>query len=590
MPMNNSRLPTTSADTRGSRLMRLIAACLISVGAGGVQAKDSVRAADLILYNGKIWTVDERQPIAEAVAIQGDRIIEVGSNRDVMALKGSSTRAIDLGGKLVLPGFNDAHTHFENATEWFYRVNLHGVNDHTEFVRRLRQATMRVPKGFWITGGDWSTSNGFVPDLATVDKITPDHPVLLKNSDRDFFANSKALQYVRLDKNQSDPRGGKYGRDAATGELNGMLLGSAGEIVQAMLPPMSLEQKLVSARALLHQMNSYGITSITDIARIDAMSQRHTFHTYVERSYTDVGIFQELNARGQLSLRVFAMLPLAVWQDVSERGLRPGSGDDMIRFGTLKALADNSLMLEPFSDRPGYAGGWSFRVRDEAELRRQILDADRAGFDIGIHVLGDKAVRFLVDAYSAAIKQNGPRDRRLRAIHTWYSTPEDLKRIGQMHLIVDITPAHLTHEWKHAQSALGPKRSASAHAWHTLLDNGAVLNIGSDMPGGFVKGNMSPFNPFENLYYAITRQDLAGLPQGGWHPEQRLTMAQAVKAYTLNPAYSSREDDIKGSVTAGKLADLVVVSKDIFTIPPRDLLKTEATLTVLGGKIVFEKN
>jgi predicted amidohydrolase YtcJ len=283
------------------------------------------------------------------------------------------------------------------------------------------------------------------------------------------------------------------------------------------------------------------------------------------------------------------MLPLAVWPDIARQGIKPGSGDEMIRFGTLKALADNSLMFEPFADKPNYAGGWSFRTRDEADLKQLIIDADRAGYDLGVHVLGDKAVHFLVDSYQAAIDRNGPRDRRMRAIHVWYSTPQDLQRIGRMHLIADITPSHLTHEWRTVESALGPQRSESAHAWRTLLDSGAVVNIVSDMPGGFTKGNMSPFNPFENLYYATTRKDRSGQPRNGWHPEQRLTIEQAIRAYTLNPAYSSREDAIKGSIEAGKLADLVVASKDVLTAPPEDLLATEAVMTVLGGKVVFEK-
>lgn len=546
--------------------------------------------ADLILHNGRIWTVDDRQPLARALAVKGDRIVKVGSDRQVLTLKGESTRIVDLDGKLVLPGFNDAHTHFENATEWFFQVRLNGVDNQQEFTRRLQQTARRVPKGFWITGGDWDPSNGFKPELAAVDAITPDNPVLLRNRDRDYFANSKALQYARIARNYPDPRGGKYEKHAASGELTGMLIGAAGEIVRAMIPPVSLEQKLIAARVLLQEMNSYGITSITDIARIEEISQRQTFHTHVERSHSDLRIFEELRARGQLSVRVHTMLPLAVWPDLARRGIKPGSGDDMIRFGTLKALADNSLMLEPFADRPDYAGGWSFRTRDEADLRQLIIDADRAGFDLGVHALGDRAVRFTIDSYQDAIAGNGPRDRRMRAIHVWYSTPEDLRRIGQMHLIADITPSHLTHEWRGMEPALGPQRAPWAHAWRTLLDSGAIVNIVSDMPGGFTKGNMSPFNPFENLYYAITRKDRSGQPQNGWHPEQSLTIQQAIRAYTLNPAYSSREDRIKGSIEAGKLADLVVASQDILTAAPEQLLSTEALMTVLGGKVVFEKH
>ncbi|TWT18716.1 amidohydrolase [Luteimonas marina] len=581
-------LPDCISFVFSARARRLLAGFLVAAGAAGA-AQGQVGAADLVLHNGKIWTVDEANPQAEAVAVRGERIIAVGTSREILALKGPSTRVVDLEGRRVLPGFNDAHTHFENATEWFYRVNLHDVNDQAEFDRRLAEAVARVPEGFWITGGDWATAGGFEPELEAIDRIAPRHPVLLRNSDREFFANSMALRHVRLDKRAPDPRGGRYGRDPTSGDLSGMLYGTAGDNVQAMLPPISLEQKLVSARNLMRQLNGVGITSVSDISRIDAMSQRQTYHTHVERSFSDIGIFQALRDRGELTVRVFAMLPLTVWREAREEKLFPGSGDAMIRFGTLKALADASLMHEPFANRPGYAGGWSFRVRDEAELRRDILDADGAGFDLGVHVLGDRAVQFLTDAYADAIAANGPRDRRLRVIHAWYATPEDLARIGAMGMIVDVTPSHLSHEWKQLDASLGPSRVAGAHAWRTLIDHGAVLNIVSDMPGGFVKGNMSPFNPFENIYYAVTRQDMDGLPEGGWRGDQRLTLAEAVRAYTLNPAYSAREDGLKGSITVGKLADMVVVSQDIFSIEPRELLNVEAIMTVMGGVIVHER-
>lgn len=571
-------------------LLRIVTALAFVVSSAALAQAE--QPADVILHNGKIWTVDERQPVAQAVAIHGTHIARVGSNDDVLVLRGPTTKVIDLAGKLVLPGFNDGHTHFENATNRFFRARLDGVNELDEFVARLHDVVQEVPDGFWITGGNWGpTGDGvpFRPDLAAVDAVTPDNPVLVRSTSGAYFANSLALRLVRVDRNTPDPRGGTYEHDPQTGALTGMLMGRAGEIVRAMLPPVTVEQKLVAARVLQEKMNAYGITSITDIARIEEISQRQTFHTNVERSFSDIRIFKWLKARGELALRVYAMLPLAVWRDVADAGLMPGSGDHMIRYGGLKALSDSTLMLAPFADRPGNAGGWSFRVRDEQELRQRIIDAYRAGFDVAVHALGDKAVRFVVNSYAEALTGNGVEDHRLRLVHAWYSTPEDLQAIGDLRLIVDITPSHLTHEWRKVESAVGPQRAQWAHAWRTMLDGGAKLNIVSDMPGGYTRGNLSPFNPLENIYYAITRKDLSGNPPGGWHPEQRLTVQEAIRAYTLNPAYASRESDIKGSIVAGKLADLVVLSKDITAIPPEQLLSTEVLLTILGGRVVFEK-
>ena len=568
-------------------------------------------SADLVLYDGKVWTLEAKQSVAQAVAVAGDKIVKVGSDADVLALRGPNTRAIDLKGRLVLPGFNDAHTHFENATDWYFQVRLIDVNSPELLLQRLGEVAARVPAGIWITGGDWSdfaaganAKDGafttFEPDLAAVDALTPNHPVLLRRYDRAWFANSRALSLARITAKTPDPRNGRYGRDAKTGALNGMLYGSAGEAMEKIMPPATREQKLIGARGVEAQLNAVGITSIADIARDEDISQKQIYPTYVERSYSDRMIFEELKKRGQLSVRVYAFLPLDTWGELAAVGIRPGSGDALVRYGALKAFGDAGLMFEPLKDTMGLPGDWAYRFMGEEKIAAAIAAADRAGYDVGVHIIGDKGIHELVGWYADAAKANGeprkPRDRRHRLIHVWYPAPADLRRAGELHLIADITPDHMMRNPDKLEALLGPERAKSAFAWRTMIDDGLRLNIVSDLPGPFNKASLATYDPLRNMYMAVTRREAphAGAKAEGrtaavFHPEQAITIAEAIAAYTINPAYSSHEEAIKGSVAAGKLADLVVLSDDILAGPPEKLLDTRVDYTIFGGKVVYAK-
>ncbi len=516
-------------------------------------------APDLIFFNAKVYTVDDAQPTAEAVAIRGDRIVAVGGNAVVRALAAGATRSIDLQGAMVLPGFNDAHTHFGNAVEWYFQAMLMHVEDQAGMLRELEKAAARVPKGLWITGGDWGAvaagraarqgKEGFVaftPDLKAIDAITPDHP-----------------------------------------NFTGMLFGTVGELIDKQLPPLSHAQSLIGALGVAKDLNRVGITSIQDMTRVEAISRQQIYHANVERSFTDVRIFQDLRDRGELTLRVYAVQPLRAWEKLASQGIRPRAGDEWLSFGALKDLADSGFMKEPYSDNPHYRGGWTFRMVDEAFEERQIVASDRAGFDMTMHVIGDHALRKTLDWYDAAIKANGPRpDRRMRLIHAWYADPADLARAGRIGLAADVQPAFLLERWSAIERSLGPERSRSAHAYRTMIDAGVRLNLSSAFPGTYNRLTFAVYNPLENIYMAVTRQDLDGKPEGGWHPEQRITLDEAIRACTINPAWSSHEEKVKGSITVGKLADLVVLSRDIRNIPPQDLLKTEVRYTLVGGRIV----
>ncbi|MGH3377820.1 MAG: amidohydrolase [Actinoallomurus sp.] len=555
--------------------------------------------ADLILHNGTVWTVDEALPAAEAVAVRGSRIARVGTDAEVLRLQGPGTQVIDLGGALLLPGFIDAHTHFGNAVGAFFNVRVVDVNDHATLAARLQEATRRVPAGMWITGFELSGHAAaaaskagrtgfapFAPSLAAVDQVTPDHPVLLSRYDGSHFINSAGLRLARLTKETPDPPNGEYQRDGVTGELTGLLLGSAAERTPKLLPPPSRARCMIAARAIVRDLNAKGIVGIHDIARFDEISQTQLYPVHVERSYTDIGVFEDLRAEGRLTVRVYPIITMANWRDYEERGIKPGSGDDLIRYGATKTFIDTSMMFEPFEDGGDWCGGFSFRVTDTEELRADIVNSDRLGFDAVAHVIGDRGHEFLLDAYDEAYEANPPRDRRFRLLHSWFPRVADIQRAGAMRLFVDVTPYHLVKQASGLDAALGEERAAGAFAWRTMIANGLRVNIGSDWPGSFDGASVEPNDPLENIYYAVTRRGLGASPDDGWRTEESLTVEEAVHAYTTNPAHASREEHIKGTVTEGKLADLVVLSQDIRTIEPEEILTTRVLYTVFDGRLV----
>jgi predicted amidohydrolase YtcJ len=424
-----------------------------------------------------------------------------------------------------------------------------------------------------------------VPDLKTIDAASPDHPVLFRRFDHVYFANSAALKRSRLSPKTPNPPGGSYGKDPVTGELNGMLYGTAGENLERQLPPATLQQKMIGARAVQKDLNRVGITSITDIARIDDISNEQLYPFHVERSATDTRIFEGLRKSGELTLRVNTILPIETEKNLVAHKVKPNSGDEWIRVGGLKAYGDSGVMFKPFTGN-GLPSEWSYRFPGEEEFAHEVLEADKDGYDIGVHIIGDKASHQLLGWFGEAIKHNPSRDRRFRLMHIWHSTPADIKRAGELRLIADVQPFHLQREVALMGDTLDDERARSTHAWKSMIDAGIVLNLGSDMPGSFNRLNVNPYNPLENIFFAVTRSNKKGYPEGGWHPEQKLSIEQAIKSYTLNPAWSSREDKIKGSISEGKLADIIVLSKDILTSKPEDYLSTEVVHTIVGGKLL----
>ena len=554
--------------------------------------------ADLILHNASIWTVNPASPTAHAVAIGGNRIIAVGDDAEVFKLRGHATRTIDAGGRLVLPGFIDAHTHFENAVDAFYTVRVIDLEDAEAVRDRLEMVTQRVPEGMWITGPEFAglpasrAGEGYVAPVlprAALDAVAPRHPVLVRRYDGVCFTNSEGLRLGRLNRFSPDPPHGSYGRDPDTGELTGALYGSTGQRLSKILPPKSRARSLIAARAVVRELNALGIVGIQDIARIDEISQLQTYRVDVERSYTDIGIFEDLRAEGALSVRVYPIITMANWRAYEQRGPKPDAGDELIRYGAAKTFIDAFMMFEPFNNTADWCGDFSYRVTDPAAVIDDIVNSDRLGFDPVPHLTGDKAHEFVLDAYDEAMRRNGPRDRRPRLLHAWYPRPEHLTRAAAMGAIVDVTPYHLVRQLHTIDATLGEKRAESAFCWRAMIDAGLRLNIVSDWPGSYDQVSIGPNDPLENMYYAVSRCHRDGQPAGGWRAHEALTIDEAIEAYTINPAYSSREEDIKGSIEVGKLADLVVLSRDIRAIEPRDLLDTRVLCTVFNGAVVYEE-
>jgi hypothetical protein len=560
------------------------------------------RPAHIALLNAKVWTLDPDQPLAEAVALRGQRIMKVGTNAEIRKLISGDTRVINLRGRLVLPGLIDNHTHFASAGRLLLGLNLLDVNDPERFRARVAEVAARLPAGAWLTGGDWGAyaqwekgSAGqprepgrseaeFLPTKKLIDPVTGSHPAFISHFDRELFlANSLALQAAGINRDSADPDGGEILRDAE-GEPTGLLRGAAGKLVEAVVPPPSREQRLAEARRALEEAARWGVTSIHDnVADFDQLE-----------------LFRDLQKNNELTLRVWARMWLSEWQSVQEyiRAYRlpaasGGWGDQYIRLGGLKAWVDGimgnstALFFEPYLHQPENFG----RLRDvmfpEGNLEKLVKEADLAGFTVTVHAIGDKANRLLLDIYEKVFAENPARDRRFRVVHAQVVAPEDFPRFGALGLIAEVQPYHCSDDMRWMEERIGRERARGAYAFRSLAEGGATLSFGSDWPG--TNASYYPINPLLGIYAAVTRQTLTGEPPGGWFPSQRVSVEEAVRYYTLNNAYASFEENIKGSIKEGKLADLVVLDRDIFSVPARELLDTQVLFTIFDGRIIYEK-
>jgi predicted amidohydrolase YtcJ len=536
-------------------------------------------AASLVLLNGKIWTVNDRQPRAEAVACLGSRIVAVGSNGEIRKWIGAGTEAIDLGGKLVLPGFNDAHVHFFSGGENLASVQLRDAKSEDEFRKRIAEFAAKQPAGRWITGGDWDHENwtpARLPTRQLIDAVTAGHPVFVNRLDGHMaLANSQALQLAGITRDTPDPPGGTIVRDAA-GEPTGVLKDAAMERmdgVDGVIPAPSEDQIADAVRAAMRYAAENGVTSVQDMSAAPEILR----------------VYQTLLARGELTVRISGHQPLATWQRLAAVGLRADFGGEKLHIGALKGFADGSLgsttalFFEPYLDAPNTSGLANSEMIPESKMQAHILGADRAGLQVAVHAIGDKANHTVLGMYEEAARQNGARDRRFRIEHAQHLRMEDIPRFGKLHVIASMQPYHCIDDGRWAEKRIGPERAKGTYAFRALLDSGAVLAFGSDW-------DVAPMQPLMGIYAAATRRTLDGKHPNGWVPEQKITVAEAIRAYTMGSAYASFDEKIKGSIEPGKLADMVVVSDDILSRPPVEIEKTRVEMTVFDGKVIYRRS
>jgi predicted amidohydrolase YtcJ len=546
--------------------------------AGNVCKGQTTPAADLIVTHANIWTVDASKPTAKALAVIGERIVAVGTEEEVSAWRGRQTRVIDAGGNLLLPGFNDSHVHFVSGGAQLDNVQLNDATSAEEFVRRITERAKTTPKGEWILGGEWDETKWNPPQLPTkelIDPVTGDTPVFISRYDGHMaLANSAVLRSAGITAQTPDPPGGTIVRDAH-GNPTGALKDAALDLVLKVMPPMTHEQRLQALQRGMAHAASLGVTS-AQYMDDDA-----------NETYSDFRVFSELHEQGLLTTRFYVAPSIVDWEDQAKIGLRRAFGAPDLRLGALKGYADGSLgsrtayFFEPFSDTPDNRGLLSHQMQPPSAMRERIIKADAAGLQLCIHAIGDQGISMILDFFSDAVKQNGTRDRRFRIEHAQHMAAKDFERFAQLGVIASVQPYHAIDDGRWAEGRIGHDRASRTYAFRTFLEHGVRLAFGTDWP-------VAPLNPLLGIYAAVTRATLDGKNPNGWFPEQKLTVAEAVEAYTVGSAYAEFQEKEKGSITSGKLADFVILGDDIFKIDPAKIRDVKVLKTFVGGKMVYE--
>jgi predicted amidohydrolase YtcJ len=531
-------------------------------------------AADLIISNANVWTGDDAQPKAQAVAVLATRIVAVGANADVLLWRGEHTKVLDANGKLLLPGFNDAHVHFVSGGAQLDNVQLNDVTRTDEFVRRIAEMVKRTPKGEWILGGDWDETKWSPPDLPTkemIDPVTPDNPVLVSRYDgHSALANSLALRLAGITAQTPDPPGGMIVRDAQ-GNPTGDLKDAAMDQAYRVVPPLSSPQRLRAVRRALAYAASVGVTSVQTM----------------NPDYADVAVFSELLQNGELTTRIYAAPLITDVDDQAKIGIRHAFGGSYLRIGAVKAFADGSLgsrtayFFDPFSDQMDNRGMLSSEMLPLSLMRDRMLKADAAGLQICTHAIGDQAISIVLDLYTDVVKAHRGAERRFRIEHAQHMAEKDFARFAQLDVIASVQPYHAIDDGRWAEARIGHDRASRTYAFRTFLNHGVHLAFGTDW-------DVAPLNPLLTIYAAVTRATLDGKNPQGWFPEQKLTVAEAVHAYTLGSAYAEFQEKEKGSITTGKLADMVLLSDDIFSIDPVKIRDVKVLKTIVGGKVIWD--
>ena len=544
-----------------------------------VLTQPRVGPADIVFNNGNVYTANDKAPHAQAIVVKGDRIVFVGPNDAAQKYVGPKTRVVDLHGNTVLPGFTDSHQHLSGVGQREMTLNLEGTMSLTDLLAKVKARVDQAKPGEWVTGRGWIETHWEPPIFPTrwdLDKVSPDNPVILGRADgHGAVANSAALKLAGVDKNTPNPFGGEISKDKQSGEPNGMLLDAAQGLVRRKVPSTTAADEERAVELGVKRDISLGWTQIQDAGG----------------SYDDVSIFKKLYAAGTIKLRIYKAVygPGPNATRLLNEGPTIGAFENRFTLRTIKVVSDGALgsrgaaLLGPYSDAPDTSG---FLTVKAEELRPMLIDALRKGIQVETHAIGDRANRFILDEYETALKAvpRGERkvaDPRWRVEHAQIVNPADIPRFAKLGIIPSMQPSHAIGDLFFAPSRLGLERLAGAYAWESFIKSGVVVPGGSDAP-------VERGEPMIEFYAAVARKDQKGFSTEGWHPEEAVTREQALKMFTLWPAYAAFEEKLRGSIEAGKLADLTILSADIMKIPELDILKTRCVMTVINGEIVFE--
>ena len=529
--------------------------------------------ATLIITNAAVYTVDKQHPTAEAVAIIGDRIVAVGSSAEIDVWHGPETKVIDVGRKLVLPGFNDAHVHFIQGGAQLDQVQLTDAASPEEFAKRIAAQAKKTPKGEWILGGRWDETKWPKQELPTkelVDGVTGSAPIFVERYDgHEALANSAAMKLAGVDAKTKDVPGGVIVRNAS-GNPTGIFKDAAEELIYKAIPPISHEQRVRVARRALEHAASLGVTSVQ----------------HMNPEFADVAAYSELAEKGELTTRIYAVPMETDWRDQAKVGIRHAWGSSSLRLGAVKGYADGSLgsrtayMFEPFADDPGNRGLLSDEMHPPSAMRERLMGADAAGLQIRVHAIGDRAISMMLDIFGDIEKEHGYHDQRFAIEHAQHMAQKDFERFARLHVIASMQPYHAIDDGRWAEKRLGHDRARYSYAWRSFLDHGVTLAFGTDWP-------VAPLDPLQGLYAAVTRATLDGKNPDGWIPEEKITLPEAVEAYTMGAAFAEFQEKDKGSITPGKLADMVILSDNIFSTKPEAIRNAKVETTIVGGKVLY---
>ena len=539
-----------------------------------LSCENEFQHADLIIVNANIWTGNEKQPNAEAMAVRGDSIIAIGAKQDILKFKNPSSKIIDVKGNYITPGFIDTHVHFLFGGFNLMSVQLRDAKTPDEFISRISQYAKTVPKGTWILGGEWDGSDWeTLPSKDWIDNHTPEHPVFITGlSGHIALANSLAMELTGVTFEVEEVTGGVIGRNDSN-ELTGIFKDNAMNIISDKIPAATDEEM---DKALIAAMNHFASKGVTTVHNVWYPAESEGHGETFERA---------LNAK-KLITRIYRLDALEKWETRAKKEKGKSIKSKWLKTNGLKGMFDGALgshtaaFFEPYADDPSDNG--LFLV-PEKNLYDWVSNADKKHLQVAVHAIGDRAINTLLNNYENIISENGKKDRRFRIEHVQHIAPQDIKRVASLNVIASMQPSHTIDDGRWAEKVIGPERIKTTYAFKSLIDAGAIVSFGSDWP-------VASASPLEGIYAAVTRITLDGKNPEGWVPKQKITPEEALIAYTKNGAYASFEENVKGTLAPGKLADFVIISDDITKVEPQKIKDLKILKTFVGGEKVFDAN